>query len=280
VSPPFLGVYYATPVAKVLAACCEKVGEMPLRIYLTSRVLVEESGTVLLDERRLMGRQGRLAFAYLVGEHLRAVSRDELAEELWLGAVPPPSWERSLSALISKLRALLASTGIPDVALTASFGHYQLLLPADVWIDLEAASEAIDRAESALRGDKPREAWGWAQVAYQISRRPFLMGEEGPWVTLKRYELRDVLVRAHECLSEPSIWHTEPEYAVKHAKEAVAIEPFRETSYQLLMRAHAAVGNRAEALRVYERCRSLLSEDLGVPPSSQTEAVYLEILRS
>jgi DNA-binding SARP family transcriptional activator len=46
------------------------------------------------------------------------------------------------------------------------------------------------------------------------------------------------------------------------------------------MRAHAAVGNRAEALRVNERCRSLLSEELGVPPSSQTEAVYLDILRS
>jgi DNA-binding SARP family transcriptional activator len=263
----------------MLAVYCEKVGEMPLRIYLTNRVLVEESGTVLLDERRLMGRQGRLAFAYLVGERLRAVSRDELAEELWLGAVPP-SWERSLSALISKLRALLASAGIPDVALTSSFGHYQLLLPADVWIDVEAASEAIDRAETALRGAKPQEAWGWAHVAYQISRRPFLMGEEGPWVTLKRSELRDVLVRAHECLSEPGIWGTEPAYAVKHANEAVAIEPFRETSYQLLMRAHAAVGNRAEALRVYERCRNLLSEELGVPPSPQTEAVYLEILRS
>ena len=117
-------------------------------------------------------------------------------------------------------------------------------------------------------------------MAYQISRRPFLMGEEGPWVTLKRSELRDVLVRAHECLSEPGIWGTEPAYAVKHAKEAVAIEPFRETSYQLLMRAHAAVGNRAEALRVYERCRSLLSEELGVHPSPQTEAVYLDILRS
>jgi SARP family transcriptional regulator, regulator of embCAB operon len=77
-----------------------------------------------------------------------------------------------------------------------------------------------------------------------------------------------------------SIWRTQSEYAVKHAREAVAIEPFRETGYQLLMRAHAAVGNRAEALRVYERCRSLLSEELGVLPSSQTEAVYLDILRS
>lgn len=250
---------------------------MPLRIYLTGRVIVEENDTVLLDERRLMGRQGRLAFAVLVGEHLRAVSRDELAEELW-PSTPPPSWDRSLSALISKLRALLA--GIPDVTLAGSFGHYRLSLPADAWIDVEAASEAIDRAESALRGNRPQEAWGWAHVAYQISRRTFLMGEEGPWVTLKRAELRDVLVRAHECLSEPAIWSTEPEYAVKHAREAVALEPFRETSYQLLMRAHAAVGNRAEALRVYESCRNLLSEELGVSPSPRTEGVYLDILRS
>ncbi len=252
---------------------------MPLRVYLTGRVLVEDNGTILLDERRLMGRQGRLAFAHLAGEHLRAVSRDELAEELWMGTAPP-SWERSLSALISKLRALLVSASIPDIALNSSFGCYQLSLPADAWIDVEAASEAIDRAESALREEIPREAWGWAQVAYQISRRPFLTGEEGPWVTLKRAELHDVLVRAHECLSEPSIWNAEPAYAVKHAREAVTIEPFRETGYQLLMRAHAAVGNRAEALRVYERCRKLLSEELGVSPSPQTEAVYLDILRS
>jgi SARP family transcriptional regulator, regulator of embCAB operon len=91
---------------------------------------------------------------------------------------------------------------------------------------------------------------------------------------------RDVLVRAHEWLSEPSIWHTEPEYAVRHATQAVNLEPFRETSYQLLMQAYAAVGNRAEALRAYERFRKLLSEELGVSPSVQTEAVYLDILRS
>lgn len=250
---------------------------MGLRIYLTDRVLVEDGGEILLGESRLMGRQGRLTFAYLAYERLRAVSRDELAEELWPGKAPP-SWERSLSALISKLRALLA--GIPDVALDASFGHYRLSLPADVWIDVEAANGAIDRAESALRGDEPQEALGWAHVAYQISRRPFLIGEEGPWVTLKRFELREILVRAHECLGDPSIWPKEPEYAVRHAAEAVTLEPFRETSYQLLMRAHAAVGNRAEALRVYERCRYLLSEELGVTPSSQTEAVYLDILRA
>ena len=39
VSPPFLDVSYAPLVVTMLAACCEKVGEMPLSIYVTSRKL-------------------------------------------------------------------------------------------------------------------------------------------------------------------------------------------------------------------------------------------------
>jgi len=46
------------------------------------------------------------------------------------------------------------------------------------------------------------------------------------------------------------------------------------------MRAHAAAGNRSAALRAYERCRQLLADELGVSPSPQTEAVYLDILRA
>jgi len=60
----------------------------------------------------------------------------------------------------------------------------------------------------------------------------------------------------------------------------VRLEPFRETAYQLLMKRHAAAGDRAEALRVYARCREVLRDELGVDPSPQTEAVFLEILRA
>ena len=59
-----------------------------------------------------------------------------------------------------------------------------------------------------------------------------------------------------------------------------AAQPYRETAYQMLMRAHAATGNRAEALRAFDECRRLISEHLGVAPSAETEAVYLGILRS
>src|SRR5262249_44623263 len=57
-------------------------------------------------------------------------------------------------------------------------------------------------------------------------------------------------------------------------------EPFRESAYRRLMESHIAAGNPAEALRVYEGCRQFLADELGAYPSAETEAVYLEVLRS
>lgn len=68
--------------------------------------------------------------------------------------------------------------------------------------------------------------------------------------------------------------------AVQAAEDALAIEPFRETTYQPLMRVHAGAGNRAEALRAYQRCRDVLAEELGVPPSAETEAAYSAIVQA
>ena len=64
------------------------------------------------------------------------------------------------------------------------------------------------------------------------------------------------------------------------ARDALALGPTHEAAYRQLMRALAAAGERAEALRVWERCRITLVEELGVDPSPETEAVYLELLGS
>ncbi|MSP22149.1 MAG: hypothetical protein EXR66_03915 [Dehalococcoidia bacterium] len=39
------------------------------------------------------------------------------------------------------------------------------------------------------------------------------------------------------------------------------------------------LGNRAEALRVYEDCRELLVTEFGANPSRETQALYLELLQ-
>jgi SARP family transcriptional regulator, regulator of embCAB operon len=249
-----------------------------LRIYLTSQVRIE-NGETLVGERDLPGRQGRVAMAMLVLERQRPVTRDELAEELW-PAEPPPSWEKAVMALISKLRAVLRQAGLGDEALETAFGCYQLRLPSDTWVDVEAAADGVHRAETALAAGRPLEAYPWAAVGYFVGRRPFLAGEDGPWVRRRRIQLRELNLRALDCAVETTAANGEVADAIQAAEDALAIEPLRETTYQRLMRVHAQSGNRAEALRTYERCRVLLGEELGVPPSPETVAVYEEILQA
>lgn len=248
-----------------------------LRIYLTSQVRVEHAD-VLIGERDLPGRQGRVALALLVAERDRPVTRDELAEELWLDQ-PPAAWDKAIMAVVSKLRAALRRAGLGDAALATSLGCYQLRMPSDTWVDIEAAADAVHRAETALAVGDPRAAYPWAYVAYQVGRRPFLAGEDGPWVRRKRIQLREIYLRALDSTVECAAANGELAEAIQAAEDALAVEPFRETTYQRLMRVHAAAGNRAEALRAYERCRTVLAEELGVPPSPETDAAYTAIVR-
>ena len=254
------------------------MGSGSLRIYLTGRLEVAQDG-VALNARQLPGRQGRRLLAYLVFERARPVPQDALAEAIWL-AEPPPAADTALSALVSKLRGWLRAIRPAGAAgIKSEFGCYQLRLPADAWVDVEAARQAVDEAEGALRAGKSSSAWGPACVAWAITQRDVLPGEEGLWIERERGRLLALRVRALDCLAALWLANGEGALAVQSLVEAVELDPFRETGYQNLMRAHASLGNRADSLRVYDRLRRLLAEELGSEPSPQTEAVFLELLR-
>jgi DNA-binding SARP family transcriptional activator/streptogramin lyase len=248
-------------------------------VSLTERLSIEADGAVVTEER-FGGRQARVLFAYLLVARGRPVPTDELAETIW-GATPPARWEKGLSVRVSKLRALLNECGVDGgAALTSAFGCYQLTLPAGTWIDVVAADEAAIAAERALAAGEIGEAQAGGTTAASLARRTFLPGEDGRWVEEQRAQLREILVRALDCLAEANRLDRDTTAAVRAADELVALEPFRERGYRLLMQAQSAAGNDAEALRTYERCRTLLAEELGTYPSEETERLYRGLLEA
>jgi predicted ATPase len=244
-----------------------------VRIDLTGQVKIED-GDRVLDESNLPGRQGRVVLARLALDP-QPVHRDVLADTLWPDG-PPATWERTLSGVVSRLRSGFTNAGL-DLTIANAFGCYELQRPADAKLDLELAADHTDAAERALSvGDLSTAAEQGAR-AVTIARRPLLAGEEGEWLEAARSELRSVLVRALETHASATLGSQE---AVASATEATLTEPFRETSHVLLMRAHATLGNTADALLAYERCRTLLATELGIDPSAETQALHVAMLQA
>jgi DNA-binding SARP family transcriptional activator len=245
-----------------------------VRVRLLGRMGVE-NGQRGLDGSALPGRQGRVVVAYLALNH-HPVSRDELADLVWPYALTA-SWERDLSAVVSKVRAALSSIDLGSTV-HGALGCYELQLPPDSTLDVEDAVRFVEEAESAWRvGDHDR-ALPAAATAANLARRPLLPAEHGLWIEQRRDELQATLLRALDLLAEGLARGPFAHDALRHAKEAVALDRYRETGYVRLMRLHVSRGDRASALRVYEQCRDTLAHDLGLTPSSQTEAVYRDVL--
>ena len=243
-----------------------------LRVYLTGNVAVED-GDLLIPERRFPARQGRLAFAVLAWERERAIPTDELADILWDGE-PPNAWQAALRALVSKLRTVLDESANIEHA----FGCYQLRLPPDAWVDVEACDAALHEAETALREDEFEAAMGSALVANAIARRPFLAGDASDWSERRREHLRGVRVRALEVRGRVALVRGDPVGAATDAEIVLDVDPYRESAWALLMHAHVASGNPAHALAAYERLRKRLAAELGTSPSAETEALFLDVL--
>lgn len=241
-----------------------------VRIQLCGRLCAKISGS--RREGRLPGPQGRRLFAYLTLHRTDALSRNDLHSALW-GDSPPAAPEAALGALLSRLRQAIDPVSIDGL---------RLALPVGAWVDLEAARDAIHRAESALALGEWGRAWGAAQITLFTARRGFLPGEDLQWIADVRRELEDLHLRALEAYAVASLnlAGTELATAERSSRELVTRAPFRESGYRILMEAMAARGNAAEALRVYDELVHLLSDELGVVPSPLTRDLHARLLRS
>jgi SARP family transcriptional regulator, regulator of embCAB operon len=241
------------------------------RIQLCGSFAVELGGRRV--DQRLGRGQVRVLLAVLVLNRRRSLRRDELVDVLW-DDDPPAAPGVALRALLSKVRGALG----PE--LVAGRGEVRLELPADAWVDMEAAFAALHRADGEIARERWQAAWWPSRIALNLSRRVFLPGAAGAWVDARRRELDDLRLSAYETVAAVGLGlgRSELPAAERSARALVAEAPFRESGHGLLMRALAARGNRAEALLAYERVRRDLRDELGTVPSAALQALHRSLL--
>ena len=243
----------------------------PTRVELCGLLSAEIGGRRI--DAALPGRKGRQLFACMVVGRRRPMSRDELIDVVWPDEAPADP-DGAFATLLTRLRTALG----PGVL--CGRGELVLDLGEDAWVDWEAARDSVAAAEARLATGDARAALEIGSAGLEIARRPLLPGISTPWIEDRRRDLVEVRAALLETSGRAALQlggeHLPA--AERSARELIDREPYRESAYALLMETHAARGNVAEALCVYDEVRRLLREELGLTPAPPLTALAGRLL--
>jgi DNA-binding SARP family transcriptional activator/pimeloyl-ACP methyl ester carboxylesterase len=213
----------------------------------------------------LGGPKQRLVLATLLARVNEVVSTGRIIEEVWFDA-PPRTAHRTVQAYVSSLRRILEPTR--PGTLSARDPGYVIELDSGAF-DVVRFEELVSKGRGLLTGDPEsasrvlREAEGlWRGEAYaDLAGAPSLT----PEIT-RLNELRVLGVEGRVDADLALGKHAE---LVPELEALVDAHPLRERLRAQLMTALYQGGRQAEALRVYERTRRVLGEELGIEPSPE-----------
>ncbi|MCX5115548.1 NB-ARC domain-containing protein [Micromonospora sp. NBC_00362] len=224
----------------------------------------------------------RIILAKLLAAGGDAVSLDTIIDSLW-DEQPPPSAANQIHRHVGNLRRILE----PDLDVRET-GRY--LLPAGTGYRLTLATEASDlamyrelvrRAREALASEDVMPGVRAYLTALELGRSPAFTDlpasalRSPEFVAIERERVAVALAA-----SEAAIAHGMPDAVLTPLLSVAAAVPLDEALQACLMRAYVATGHRAEGVRVFERTRQHLAEELGVDPGPELREAYRELLAS
>ena len=106
-----------------------------------------------------------------------------------------------------------------------------------------------------------------------------MQGSYEAWVEEQRTYYREQYLRLLETLAKLAQKTEDWPRSMQLAKQILHDDQFREDIHCLVMRAHAALGNRGAVKDQYDQLKQLLHRELGVEPNPETRRLYQELVK-
>jgi class 3 adenylate cyclase len=220
-----------------------------LRVRLLGDLTIEVDGTVVDPPA---SKRARALLGWLAVDR-RMHGRSSLAAKFWPDVLDE-SARTSLRSALSALRRALGPAS--EQYLIATRDEVGLAGDSLVWTDLRAFDELV--------------AEGRLEDALELSRGELLAGLDEDWVYERRDEHRDRVAGILGRLAVDTERGHDLEKAIGYTRRQVALDPLAEEPQRDLMRRLAAAGDRAAAVRAYERLAQRLRDELRIVPSQAT----------
>lgn len=224
-------------------------------------------------------KQALLILKYLVTHFGCAVHRERLIDVLWPKTGERDGWAR-LKVTMSFLRRQLRNSGIPEGAIE-TVGKAYVLRRDVTWVDADAFERSATEGAVLHRQRRFEGALICYQIANKLYRGDYL--EEVryvDWCIRERERLRETylemltgMAECHGALGQ----HAE---AVQVCRHALTYDSCRESIHRTLMEYLISLGAIDRAVVQFQRCRSILAQELDIEPSPETQQLYQKILDS
>jgi PAS domain S-box-containing protein len=234
-------------------------------------------GNQVLDTEKWQRKHALTLLKCLTTHCGRAVPRERLMDWLW-PEVDETVGAGRLKVVAYCLRKHLREAGIKAEVLETVGAGYALKREA-IWVDRDAFEAQVTQGLSLERQGRPSEAIGCLEAAMALYRGDYL--EDAPyaeWCIEERERLREMYLQALGRMANLLASRGEHEKAVHVCRTALATESCRESIHRALMRSLVRLGSTDQAAAQFHRCRTVLSRELGVEPTAETQRVFREIL--
>ncbi len=221
--------------------------------------------------------RARTALHFLALRAGQPVHREALIEALW-SDLSPEAATRNLHVAISSLRGYLEperERGKAQMIVRAGEA-YALALPSGAYADTVAFSDALDRwrqARIARDEGGTISALREAVAAYGGE----LLPEDGPaeWLLHDREVFRRQAANASCALATAELADGNLDEAAAVGERCVAIDPYHDAGWNVLLQAYVRSGERAAAEQARRRYAAVLAS-LGLPGEAVGTAVTLD----
>jgi DNA-binding SARP family transcriptional activator len=247
----------------------------PIKIFTFGRFGLIKEGNPVESSKKVQHKPLSLLKA-LVALGGRDVKEEQLADLLW----PEAEGDSALSAFTTTLSRLRQLLGMED-AIRVKKGKLTLdsrYCYVDSWA-FERLAGKIEELWKAHQSKLSEEVTRLTEKAIAMYRGSFLSADDEHWAISCRERLRSKFLRLVFRLGDHLENSNQCEKAVYYYKKTLEVDNLAEEFYQRLMVCYQHLGQQAEAVKLYKRCRDVLSAALGIEPSSKTVAIYQEILR-
>ncbi len=229
------------------------------------------------DWRSVKARQ---LLQLLLVERGRMLPRERIMDTLWPG-LESEAAANNLRVTISRLTRALEPgrpEGAPNYYIIQQGDTYGFNISADHRLDATDFADAVNDGRNAQQNGNLEEAVSSYRRAIGLYGGTFLPDSlYEDWSVVERERLALLFCDAALRLGGLLLDQGMPHEAIGLAWRVLEHDQAQEDAYRLLMRAHAALGERSTALRLYTRCVAALREELGVDPLPETVELYEEL---